>query len=232
MDIISFEKLDSTNKYAKENIENLADKTVISADCQTNGYGQFQRVWVDAGSENVYMTFVLKPSDTLQEVHANLTQYLAVVVCEQLNTLMENGKCEEDAKKMENGKWKMENEELSLRGVNEVSDAAIQKEICVSIKAPNDVLVNGKKVAGILAESITKGNKLKGIVLGIGINLNSAAENLQTIDQPATSVSLELGQKINKQEFMQKLIENFFANYDEFLKKGFEYIKNELEVRS
>jgi len=192
MNIISFEKLDSTNKYAKDNIKTLADKTVISADCQTNGYGRFQRVWIDVGSENIYMTFVLKPSGILQEVHANLTQYLSVVLCKQL-------------------------EEINLSP---------------TIKFPNDVLLNGKKISGILAESITKSGKLKGIVLGIGINLNSKAESLKIIDQPATSISLELGQKINKQEFMQKLIQNFFKNYDEFLEKGFEYIKNELEVRS
>lgn len=173
MNIISFEKLDSTNKYAKENFDNLIDKTVIIADCQTNGYGQFQRAWVDAGGENIYMTFVLKPQSLKQE-HVHLTNYLAEVICNQF-------------------------EELELSPV---------------IKPPNDVLINGKKIAGILAESITKGDKLKGIALGIGINLNSHAQNLQKIDQPATSVSHELGHEINKQEFIDKLIKSFFENYN------------------
>ncbi len=178
MNIISFKKLDSTNKYAKENFDNLADKTVIIADCQTNGYGQFQRAWVDAGGENIYMTFILKPQSLLQE-HINLTLCLAEVVCDLIN-----------------GK--------------------LQEKIA-SIKPPNDVLINGKKVCGILAESITKGDKLKGIALGIGINLNSHAENLQKIDQPATSVSHELGHEINKQEFIDKLINKFFEKYDIFI---------------
>lgn len=187
MNIISFEKLDSTNKYAKENIENLSDKTIVSADCQTAGYGRFQRSWVDVGSENIYMTFVLKPSDTLQETHANLTQYLSVCLCKQL-------------------------EEMNLNP---------------QIKWPNDVLLNNKKVCGILAETVIKGGKLKGIVLGIGVNLNAPIENLEKIDRPATSINLELGQKINKEEFMKKLIENFFVDYDEFLEKGFKYIKSD-----
>lgn len=173
MNIITFEKLDSTNKYAKENIETLADKTIIIADCQTNGYGQFQRAWVDVGGENIYMTFVLKPKMLKQE-HVNLTNYLAEVLCRQF-------------------------EEMGLAPV---------------IKPPNDVLINGKKVCGILAESITKGDKLKGIALGVGINLNSNIENLQKIDQPATSVSFELGREIDKQEFINKLIESFFENYN------------------
>lgn len=173
MNIISFEKLDSTNKYAKENFDNLEDKTVIIADYQTNGYGQFQRLWIDAGGENIYMTFVLKPQTLLQE-HVDLTNYLAKVVCNQF-------------------------EQMGLLPV---------------IKPPNDVLINGKKVCGILAESITKGDKLKGIALGVGINLNSHIKNLQKIDQPATSVSLELGHEINKQEFIDKLIEHFFVEYE------------------
>ncbi len=192
MNIISFEKLDSTNTYSKKNIETLADKTVISADLQTSGYGRFNRSWVDLGSENIYMTFVLKPSDRLSGIHANLTQYLSVILCKQF-------------------------EEMGLSP---------------QIKWPNDVLLNGKKVCGILAETVIKGNVLKGIVLGIGVNLNASIENLNEIDRPATSVNIELGHTINKQEFMQKLVENFFAQYHEFLITGFLFIKEDYEKRA
>lgn len=192
MNIISFEKLDSTNTYAKLNIKRLADKTVVSADFQTNGYGRFERSWIDLGTENIYITFVLKPSDTLSFEHANLTQYLSVVICKQL-------------------------EELGLSP---------------QIKWPNDVLLNGKKVCGMLAETVMKGSMLKGIALGVGINLNASFDSLDTIDKPATSLNLELGHAVDKQEFMEKLIENFFENYDEFLKKGFKYIKSDYEKRA
>ena len=68
MEVIHFETVDSTNKYAKNNIENLSDKTVISADIQTNGYGRFKRDWVDLGRENIYMSMVLKPSQGFSEI--------------------------------------------------------------------------------------------------------------------------------------------------------------------
>lgn len=189
MNIISFDELDSTNKYAKQNLQMLADKTVISADVQTNGYGRFERSWVDLGRENIYMTFVLKPSDKILTVHSNLTQYLSVTLCKQL-------------------------EKMGLTP---------------QIKWPNDVLLGGKKICGILAETVIKGTKLKGIILGIGVNLNASPENLGEIDRPATSVNLELGQIVNKQEFMQKLVENFFGDYDEFLEKGFNFIRKDYE---
>lgn len=205
MNIICFEKINSTNKYAKENIETLADKTIIISDCQTNGYGQFQRAWVDAGGENVYMTFVLKPSEVLQQEHVELTLCLAEVVCELINAEFEEGK-------RERGKAEFLQSENSTYQLKDY--ASMHPCLYASIKPPNDVLINGKKVAGILAESITKGNKLKGIALGIGINLNSSAEILQTIDQPATSLSLEFGHEIKKQEFIEKLIEGFFSVYD------------------
>lgn len=189
MNIINFDTLDSTNTYAKKNIDNLADKTIISTNIQTNGYGRFERSWVDLGTENIYMTFVLKPSEQLSQTHANLTQYLSVCLCKQL-------------------------EELNLEP---------------KIKWPNDVLLNGKKVCGILAETVIKGGKLKGIVLGIGVNLNASPNLLDEIDRPATSVNLELGQSIKKQEFMENLINRFFENYEEFLEKGFKFIKKDYE---
>ncbi|MDD3436509.1 MAG: biotin--[acetyl-CoA-carboxylase] ligase [Candidatus Gastranaerophilales bacterium] len=177
MNIIKFKKLNSTNKYAKENLEKLADRTIISAEIQTNGYGRFERPWIDLGGENIYMTFVLKPSKKFSQEHICLTILLADCLCEKL-------------------------EEMGLKP---------------EIKPPNDVLINGKKISGILAESITKGEKLKGIVLGIGINLNASPDNFDKIDKPVTSLNIELGKKINKEKFMQELIEIFFDDYNFWL---------------
>lgn len=192
MNIIFFEKLESTHTYAKQNICLLEDKTIISTDNQTSGYGRFKRSWVNLGKENIYMTFVLKPSDKLSNIYANLTQYLSVCICKQL-------------------------EETGLYP---------------QIKWPNDVLLNNKKVSGILAEAIIKNNKLQGIVLSIGVNLNVSEKDLNKINQPVTGVNIELGRFVNKQEFTLKLIENFFKNYDEFLEKGFGLIKDDYEKRA
>lgn len=192
MNIIHFDELDSTNNYAKANIEDLADKTVISTNVQTKGRGRFTRSWVDLGSGNVFMSFVLKPSEALQPVYSNLTQYLSVILCRQL-------------------------EEVGLTP---------------QIKWPNDVLLNEKKVSGILAESIVKQGKLKGLVLGIGVNLNASQNDLNNIDIPATSLNLELGKVLDKKEFMQKLVEDFFEGYENFLEYGFVSIKQDYEKRA
>lgn len=189
MNIINLKEVDSTNKYAKENIEKLDDRTIISTDIQTAGYGRFNRSWVDLGSENIYMTFVLKPSEEIKLEYACLTQYLSVCLCEYLKSY----------------------------------------GLFPKIKWPNDVLINKKKVCGILAEAVIKGGKLKGIVLGIGINLNAKSQNLAEIDRPATALNLELGRIIDKPIFINELVNIFFKDYDNFLKDGFNFIKQKYE---
>lgn len=180
-------EVDSTNNYVKTNIENLEDRTVVYTSHQTNGRGRFNRQWIDTGSENIYMTFCLKPSDEMQEVYSNITQYLSVSVCRVLKKY----------------------------GVNP------------KIKWPNDVLVNNKKITGILAETVFEGKIFKGIALGVGINLNTPQFELDRIDKPATSVFVEIGKNIDKNEVLKCIYDEFFNHYDEFLLKGFGFIKND-----
>lgn len=87
-------------------------------------------------------------------------------------------------------------------------------------KFPNDILIEGKKIAGILAESVFIGNEFKGVIVGIGINLNLNEEDVKNIDIPATSLFLETGKNIDKDGFLEKLIKNFKEEYYSFLENG------------
>lgn len=95
------------------------------------------------------------------------------------------------------------------------------------IKWPNDVLVNGKKIAGILCQTSINGNNLNGIVLGIGVNLNLEQDDLDKIDQPATAMNIELGTSVDYEKFTRMLLDEFFVRYNEFMACGFEMIKSE-----
>ncbi len=187
--IIQLDEVNSTNIYAKQNLDSLHDRTVISSNRQLNGHGRFNRVWVDFGEGNLFMSVVLKPSYEFKEVYANLTQYMSVCLCRVLETY----------------------------GLN------------CNIKWPNDVLINGKKIAGILSETVMHGNNFKGFVLGIGVNLNARADDLKTVKEnlvTALNIELEPG-FIDKNLFTDKLLNEFFDNYDEFLQKGFSYIEKD-----
>ncbi len=94
-----------------------------------------------------------------------------------------------------------------------------------TFKYPNDVLVNNKKISGILAESEFIGNRLKGVIVGIGINLNLDNEELKQIDKSATSIFAESGKTVNKNEFLNLFLGNFEKKYEDFLING---IKGEI----
>ena len=82
MNLLYLEEIDSTNKYAKEHIQDLSDKTVVYTFNQTNGRGRLERKWSYLGKDNIYASVVLKPSEEMREVYSNLTQYLCVVLAQ------------------------------------------------------------------------------------------------------------------------------------------------------
>ena len=101
------------------------------------------------------------------------------------------------------------------------------------IKWPNDVLIDGKKIAGILSETVMQGANFKGLILGVGINLNAELKDVSAIpDKIITALNLELSKKIDADEFLNKLLDKFFSKYDEFLEKGFEFIKSDYIKRA
>jgi BirA family biotin operon repressor/biotin-[acetyl-CoA-carboxylase] ligase len=96
-----------------------------------------------------------------------------------------------------------------------------------SIKWPNDLLLAGRKVAGILAEGVVAQGGLAGAVLGTGVNLAMSASDLAEIDQPAASLNLALGRPVDREEFLALLLDEFFSRYDSFAQSGFPLIRSE-----
>jgi len=74
------------------------------------------------------------------------------------------------------------------------------------LKWPNDVLINGKKVCGILVESDVRGDKVDYAVIGIGINVNLKLSEFPQITPVPTSLSRELGREVSRREVVQSLL--------------------------
>jgi len=99
----------------------------------------------------------------------------------------------------------------------------------VETKWPNDVLVNNRKVCGILSEMKTKGGKVNYAVIGVGVNANvnvkkEFPEELKTV---VTSLENELGKKVRLEELLKLLLEKLDSLYEKFLKEGFTRVLKE-----
>ena len=93
----------------------------------------------------------------------------------------------------------------------------------VETKWPNDVLVKGRKVCGILTEMNTTGEKVNYVIVGVGVNANfdvkkAFPEDLKTV---ATSLENELGRKVRLEELFRALLEKLENIYGLFLEEGF-----------
>lgn len=82
------------------------------------------------------------------------------------------------------------------------------------IKLPNDILISGRKVAGILAEA-REGR----VVLGIGVNVNVPKDDLPAdVDRPATSLLAETGREIDRVELLVELLDRLERAYDDWVR--------------
>lgn len=84
--------------------------------------------------------------------------------------------------------------------------------IDAKIKWPNDILINGKKVCGILTELNAQIDSVSYIILGIGINVNNEKFD-QDLIQKATSLFLETNKNIEKQKILACFLKNFEEKY-------------------
>ncbi len=80
----------------------------------------------------------------------------------------------------------------------------------IQIKWPNDILVNGQKIAGILIESILRGNFVQSSVIGVGININQQDFGEM---KTATSLSILLKKEFDIKTFLQLFCKHFEALY-------------------
>ena len=74
------------------------------------------------------------------------------------------------------------------------------------LKWPNDILINGRKVCGILAESDMRGNRVAHAIIGIGINANLRLADFREIPPGATSLLDELGREVSRLDIIRSLL--------------------------
>ena len=100
------------------------------------------------------------------------------------------------------------------------------------IKWPNDVLINGRKVAGLLNEMSAETDGINFVILGIGVNLNMThAQFPADLRTPATSLLIEKGLPVNRAQFAAAMLDELDRLYTDFLDHGFGPVRDEWQQR-
>jgi len=93
------------------------------------------------------------------------------------------------------------------------------------LKWPNDVLVRGRKIAGILSEASTDGRSVRFLIMGIGLNVNAELSDFSpNFTIPATSLIVETGVKRNLAMVGRDLLDKIGALYDRTVQEGCKFI--------
>lgn len=101
------------------------------------------------------------------------------------------------------------------------------------IKWPNDILIAGKKVAGLLNEMSAETDKVNFVVLGIGVNLNMTSDQFPAdLRHPATSLFLESGVRVRRTDFVRCLLQELDGIYGTFRREGYGPVRSEWLQRS
>lgn len=113
----------------------------------------------------------------------------------------------------------IKNLELSLGNLPQLLALSAYKVIPkgINIKWPNDLVIGEKKLGGILCE-IVEAKERYAIVIGLGLNINLSISSLKIIDQPATTLTMELEEASRLKE---KIHKTFAKDLFVFLKQGF-----------
>ena len=101
------------------------------------------------------------------------------------------------------------------------------------IKWPNDIIINGKKVCGILTEAVAKFNTIESVIVGVGIDANLTVNQFpEELQEGTTTLKDELGKEGNENYLIQVFLEEFEDIYEQFIDGAYEDILKDWRKRS
>lgn len=103
--------------------------------------------------------------------------------------------------------------------------------VAPEVKWPNDLLVRGRKLAGVLTEMNAEVDRIHHVVLGIGLNVNQTARDFPAELQPlATSLRLETGRPVQRADLVVAILRELDRDYARICAGGFEAVADEWEA--
>ncbi|PYI54886.1 biotin--[acetyl-CoA-carboxylase] ligase [Paenibacillus flagellatus] len=106
-------------------------------------------------------------------------------------------------------------------------------DVPVAIKWPNDLLVEGKKISGILLESNAEDERLRYVIAGVGVSVNLEKDDYpDELRSVATSLRIASGREWSRAELIRTFLEQFEALYELYHAEGFEPIRSAWEAQT
>ncbi|QCX33767.1 biotin--[acetyl-CoA-carboxylase] ligase [Caloramator sp. E03] len=101
----------------------------------------------------------------------------------------------------------------------------------IMIKWPNDLVLNKKKLCGILTETTMEGMKIKYIIVGIGININQ-----EKFDDDISNIAISLksysGKSFDRRVILGEILNSFEKDYEDFKRYGLKHFINDIKYYS
>jgi BirA family transcriptional regulator, biotin operon repressor / biotin---[acetyl-CoA-carboxylase] ligase len=118
-----------------------------------------------------------------------------------------------------------------LAGLSAHTAVLAQTGLAAELKWPNDLLIHGKKLGGILTEMHAEPNAVRFVIVGIGINVNQEKFTGE-LAGTATSLRRETGRAQSRLELLVKLLSQFETDYNRFVREGAPYVVQRFELVS
>lgn len=123
--------------------------------------------------------------------------------------------------------------ELTLVAAVALAEALRDWGTQAAIKWPNDVHLDGRKVAGILTELSAEPERVHFVIVGVGVNLNSQAGHFpEELRDTATSLALATGQRVHRARFAAALWGQLEGWLDRYLDEGFDAVRTRWKALS
>ena len=185
---------DSTNNDARDMAaEGAAHGTLVVADKQEAGRGSRGRSWETPAGTNIAMSLVIRPTAPADRI-SMLTLVMGLSVAEGVDLAI--------AESSADGSKTLEGTSNSV--------------LCSQIKWPNDVVIDKKKICGILTElHMNPDNSIRDVVIGVGINVNMT-DFPDEIKGVAGSLLTQTGKRVNRSLVVARVMERFEENYEKF----------------
>ena len=185
-----YDSVGSTNVQARRLAEEGAPHgSLIVTDMQTAGRGRRGRSWSSPAGTNLYFTLLLRPG-----FHPSKASMLTLVMAHAVAAAIE------------------ETANAETAGMGETG-------LAVGIKWPNDIVIQGKKVCGILTEMSVEQDDIRHVVIGAGINVRRQDFGPE-LAQKAICLDEACGGRVNRCRLLAAVMQAFERDYEAFEAAG------------